>query len=334
MKSIIDLINEHNEEYQLINEDLSSDIIRDLKDTFKKKSDSSYYSINSMKQFYSLTNLQLDKLTDDDIDEYDMYYVNKTKTRSDEFLKAVRKITQGKDYGFILVYENDKPICIIRQYITINYFTGGTNSAFYRSAGTSCKPNELFSYILQYPSLVYICHVDSEKDANKIRNERYRNQPNPTNDPEYFKRIAKENVERYKKIISTNKAAGNEQTKIFSELVDKITVEMVSLSKKFAENPEKYNYDFSAISNINEEIFNRNNYSDKSLLNLFGLFLKKRSAIKKYIADKVTIGDWDINSFNDFSKALCNKIRKIANMFETDFNVKIDVSSLDKIKVN
>lgn len=342
MKTILEKINESKEDTILENmlcETLATDILRDINKYIKKTNndDDPYWgsNITSMKRLQDRLRVQLDKLTDDDIDEYDMDYVNKKESRQTNFFKEARRIISGKP-GFIITYYNNHPEFLItndKRAYSIGNSEETHNRKLSRFFNKASYPTatEILEYLSRHAHLVYIVHTD-DKFTYDITANRNSNRPEPVGDAEYNRRLAEKNRERYKKIISQNRAAGDDTMKILSKIIDSITKSAVELSKDFAVDPSKYEFDYDNISRINKMVFTSKDYKAESILNKFAELIRLRANIKELLSKNAEVGSYTASNYNEKVKSLISTIKNVAKFFNEYFSIDIDTSEADNIK--
>lgn len=252
------------------------------------------------------------------------------KSPSDKDLKAARAIISGKSDGYIITYKyEDNKLKFIRVIDShkSSIVLGGNYTVWHQE-----KSTELIDMICgvgySNPKCdgMIIIHVDRELDNWNIRNERkLARQGMVENTPEYYSKVARENIERYKKIIQTNKANRNTgEVEKVQKMVDAFLKDIMQASQNVMKNPMKYKDDLLWLEKLNEYAYNRvsydrgKSYGNDGVLILFNRYMeiwaRTASGRETYISGDV----------NSRLKILQDRIQKIIEEAQHYLN-KFDV---------
>ena len=252
------------------------------------------------------------------------------KSPSDKDLKAARAIISGKSFGYIITYSyEDNKLKFVRviDHHKDTIVLGGKYARWYQA-----KSTELIDMIIgnsySNPKCdgLIIIHAMRDLDNSEKRNERGQARSGMVeNTPEYYRRVARENRERYKKIVAQNRAnRNNGEVEKVQKMVDAFLRDIMQASQNVMKNPMKYKDELFWLEKLNEYAYNRvsydrgKSYGEDGVLILFNRYMeiwaKTASGRETYI-----IGD-----ANSILKSLQDRIKKIIENAQHYLN-KFDV---------
>ena len=241
----------------------------------------------SFKELFSGYSIAWDQMDSTHIQNYNWRF----KKPSDKDLKAARQIISGKVDGFIITYfyGDDGKIVFDKliNYNKIVYRLNGRNANTKR--GSSEKSTEILDMIIgnyynRTDGMIILTgfgSYNSELSTFKLKNDRREaRQGMVENNPEYYRKVARENMERYKKIIETNKANRNsgEVTKV-QKMVDSFLKDIMQASQNVLKNPTKYASEIIFLDSLNEYAYSKvsydrgNKYGSDGVLVLFSKYM-------------------------------------------------------------
>ena len=189
------------------------------------------------------------------------------KKPSDKDLKAARAIISGKIDGLILVYYYENNKIVFEYAIDSNKMYTRLNKKSRYIRWESVKSTELIDMIcgnLGYSTtdgMLIIKHTSDIKTYKK-QNDRYDSRVGMVkNTPEYYAKIARENIARYKKIIQTNRANRNTgEVEKVQKMVDAFLKDIMQASQNVMKNPMKYKDELLWLEKLNEFAYDRKRY--------------------------------------------------------------------------
>ena len=188
------------------------------------------------------------------------------KYPSDKDLKAARAIISGKSYGYIITYryENNKLNFVrVIDHHKDTIVLGGGYARWYQA-----KSTELIDMIIgnsySNPKCdgMIIIHKMNELSNWDKRNERGQARSGMVeNTPEYYKRVARENMERYKKIVAQNRANRNSgDVERVQKNVNEFLQKIMQASNTVMKNPTKYGDKMYRLQHLNEYAYDKVSY--------------------------------------------------------------------------
>jgi hypothetical protein len=286
MKSVLDYINEQRiDENMLLLEAIDAEIITESfqckalknlqKEIFKTKQDAegkgSYRHYQLFKDIFRHEWYQWDKITNDDVTSY-------TAEESDKAKKILRKVIKGDDSTKMgIIYKDNKPAYVVMSY-TLKDIMGDT--PWYNRRGYSQD-------VPQYVKLGYIDgnavdiidlsnystgQIKRERDAAKRGIVEYDN-------PEYLRKIAEDNIRRYKDIISKKRAeaiADEDETVMnLNALVSRV----LQIVNKFSENLAKYADKSYKVEQLVKGLYSERKYTQGNRYNKYQGYWSGRNGL-------------------------------------------------------
>lgn len=327
MKSIIDYINEN---LQFINESFECDVLKKADASIKKlqKQQNDYYKemygdttyvrkLQSIKDVFSwIPGVELSKVTND--------MVSEASPSDKETMKRIRKIIKDDLNEVCLGFINDTIRCIASGGIT---YTWPVKVGVINSNVSYGSPQYMKLAPFEDCDTVYFIEVTDEM-RNEYYNKRKKRSDNRQGmiyqgDASFYAKLAKDNRDRYRRIIQQNRAKKLEDDELIAQYKD-IVDKTVKLSADVAANPEKYDSNFYQFTTLMENMYGRNvNYkayhSTTDQDGVFVLFTKyvdlKRDVMKdggyEYQSrDLKTVGD-----------KLKEKLNSVQTYIEKNFGV-------------
>lgn len=232
----------------------ADDIQRDAEDKIRKGKVDDIINFLSSGKYPGGTSVQWDKVTDDDITFY-----------SKDNISKVRKFTNNKDYYVIFINNKDFAVA----------YSNGLGSIRNCSYDYGRRHGEVkFIDIKNDPRIKGAYVVDiTNLSARNMQDERsLRQSRRLENTPEQNAQIAKNNIERYKKIIASNNISQ----------FDKVDTDVKATFKLMLEKMAEYNLnseDFRGISDIQTKINNISKLINE-LLEKYRWFANYRNDLK------------------------------------------------------
>ena len=241
---------------EMINETLNEPHLLELVDQLKKNKTYNDYK----RQLFGYHDIKWDELDSSNVKEF-----NKI---DNDALKAARNIIAGNN-GFILLKDyngqyksminNDKSVLYFKK-ATFSY---GLGPVFFNKQTST----DLISMVKNADSMVIVKWDDSsgESAVYKLRRDRRDSRDGMVfNTPEYYERVAEENIERYKKIIAKNRANGI-NVKEFEQIdsdVELIVQKALEFTRNLRKNSKDKNvtWDVLHIDSINRDIYDQRQY--------------------------------------------------------------------------
>ena len=251
------------------------------------------------------------------------------KYPSDKDLKAARAIISGKSFGYIITFRyEDNKLKFVRviDHHKDTIVLGGSYARWYQA-----KSTELIDMIIgngySNPKCdgMIIIHKMNELSNWEKRNERGQARSGMVeNTPEYYRRVARENIERYKKIVAQNRANRNTgEIENVQKMVDAFLRDIMQASQNVMKNPMKYKDELFWLEKLNEYAYNRVNYDrgksygEDGVLILFNRYMeiwaKTASGQETYISGDANI---ILKSLQDRIKKIIEKAQSYLNKFD------------------
>ena len=144
------------------------------------------------------------------------------------------------------------------------------------------------------------------------------------NTPEYYRRVARENIERYKKIVAQNRTNRNTgEVENVQKMVDAFLRDIMQASQNVMKNPMKYKDELFWLEKLNEYAYNRvkydrgKSYGEDGVLILFNRYMeiwaKTASGQETYISGDANI---ILKSLQDRIKKIIEKAQSYLNKFD------------------
>lgn len=252
-----------------------------------------------------IENFRLDKITSKNVKTYFYPYIDEA------VIKLCRSIISGKTSGFIIVKDNNNYDCFINMYKNMYTVT---------KYGISLKKDVQSTVLIdrcKNAGEVVIFFSDTDIQTSDIRYKRIKDREGVIyNTPEQNREIARNNVERYKKIASKIRAERNNEYEKIDERVENIILRVLKATQDSHRNPDKY--DLYDISDLNYRIYstvkynNGKRYGSDGILNLYDNYTKTFLIIRQGKAS-----DYDIKSEKIYKKQLLEDIDKLDNILKS-----------------
>lgn len=247
---------------------------------------------------------------------------NSTKTK-------IRNVISGKNRGIVLLWSNvhDKYIAAIssrKELFNLNPAIRVRSSGGYVQYWRECKSTELMDCVDMADSAVIITWSDTDAYMRIAKHNKRVDSRNGVvyNTPEYYEQIARENIERYKKIINQNKALKKNED--FDKLDNDIEA-IVNAALKYTQKIRKefkddgstrYIYAHIKIENIMSSIYGKSIYTGyrkghSSYEGTDGLLYMYEQYVKSYIAAAAKGDKYYINKLNELRQDIDRLIKDL-----------------------
>lgn len=312
-----DLVNE-----EFINEAINEPHLLELVDQLKKDKISTSLIFN---QF----NLEWDQIDSSQVHEY-IRIDNAAKTKIRNIIAQ-----RGNQRGLILLWSN-----VAKKYTHIishrkDIISLGpslyTNDFRYPRPWVDKTSTALMQYVDSADSVVIIDLTTNDLlNVQKKQADRRKSREGVVyNTPEYYEQVARENIERYKKIIIQNKTIKKNDN---IEKIDADIELIVSSAFKYAQNirkqfkhnpnnPNNHYFETSKIENIMNEIYDKkhwvgynSNHSRDGYAGSEGLLSLYDQYMRSYMRTLATNEPGDSRRLNGLEKELTDKIRTLKRM--------------------
>lgn len=249
VESFDELVNEGQ-----INEAFSSPYLIEL---FKQCKEFKVDLKSALTEHYGME-LEWDKLDSSNIKEY-------TKMDAKEKAKARNVISQRDNmYGVILLRDKDGEYTHMISHLKQVYFLGKLVYSYHRHWNTESS-SYLMELVDKADSMVIISwDWDMKRVTVQKKHDRAQARSGMVeNTPEYYEQVARENMERYKKIIAQNRANGisKEMEKIDKD-VEAICSAAIKFAQKLRSNVQPGNgiWDANKVEGLMEDIYGQRKY--------------------------------------------------------------------------
>jgi hypothetical protein len=294
-------------EESTINEALNEPHLLDLVDQLKRNK-------FNIKTFFDDFQVEWDKIDSSQVKEY-------TKMDAKEKAKARNVIAKRDDIrGVILLKDKDdnyyRAISHRKDYLVLNTKQwGGYGQPYWQDANST----ELMSMVEAAYSMVIITWGWKEQsDRYKKHGDRVKGREGMIeNTPQFYEEMARQNIERYKKIIAQNKV-NNMDAEI--EKIDKdieaITMKALKLAQEARKAASSNGYfDSTKIDNIMKRIYDRQHYlgynkygsnyaGDDGLLHLYSAFMQ-------YYVRSKSGDDYNVKYMKEYKRKLLDMIKDL-----------------------
>lgn len=219
----------------------------------------------SFKDIFGSYSMAWDQVDSSHIQNYNWRF----KTPSEKDLKAARLIISGKVTGFIITYHygGDDNKIIFDKMINYNKIVRNLHSG--SKFGSAFKSTEIIDMIVgnyynKTDGMIIITGVNYESELSTLRKEADRREARSgmvENTPEYYRKVAQENMMRYKKIIETNKANrhSGDVAKV-QKMVESFLKDVMQASQNMLKDPSKYVNDRFYLERLNSTVYDRMTY--------------------------------------------------------------------------
>ena len=218
----------------------------------------------SFKDVFGGYSIAWDQIDSTNIKNYNWRF----KYPSDKDLKAARLIISGKVSGFIITYHyGDNGKITFDKLINYNKVVRNLHGSY---RGVSTKSTEIIDMIVgnhynRTDGMLIITGdfgYSGELGTYKKENSRRESREGMVeNTPEYYRKVARENMERYKKIIETNKATRNSgAVEKVQKMVDSFLKDIMQASQNVLKNPTKYADEILFLDSLNEYAYSKVSY--------------------------------------------------------------------------
>lgn len=241
----------------LVNEALNEPHLLELVDRMKAcKMDIKSLLFNWLK-------IEWDSIDSSNVTEYDRID-NKVLTVCRNILsgrgdRGIILLRNSKDeYQYIISYQKD--ILVIRDYSQGRWYGSWINTT----------TTELIEYVKKADSVVVITW-DSDAMSRRVKKQIGRGEARHgmvQNTPEYYEQVARENRERYKKMLAQNRANGSDKEfekidKEIDAILTKVMQKTRDLRKDFKPNNSgtNYHFDISKIEELNRQIYDQKQWN-------------------------------------------------------------------------
>lgn len=265
---------ESQELYEALNNPYLLMLAKQLKETNK-----------SFKNLLGYIGLAWDEVDSTNIKNYSWRF-NKP---SDKDIKAARAVISGKTTGFIITYKYDETGKMIFTYL-INFEKRVANLTSeyhnkYHVGLESMRSTEIIDIVAgnngRTDGMIIIYYASELATSDKKLARRKSREGMVMNTPEYYAKVARENIERYKKIIESNKAKGNsKQVEDLQNKVNKFLQDVMKASQNMVKNPVQYASKSVQLHILNDYVYDKtswskgNQYGKDGVLVLFGKYME------------------------------------------------------------
>lgn len=325
---------------EIINESLNASILKELakqlldqinKEKKEKENDkyrSSIYN-QSFKQIFGESYVPWNEIEDKDIETIDAQTWNETKLKTANE-KLIRSIIKCDKRAIIISRD---PETKIFEYVILNWGrvfylkpsyrihageqTGNGYGRHYKDL-TQREKIDLFNN----KTLYVIDTSQLQIDYQKIKQDRFQSKQGVIDfDPESLKRIARDNVERYKKILTQRKANNQNNDKLLDE-ANEIIKKISDITIQVAKDPLSYADVLSKVGTLSKYVYDERRYVPgrsprqqgyyTGINGLIPLVAKYVEAIK----DAKSGYDWGSKNIDSSVKTIQDTITKCKNLIK------------------
>lgn len=310
-------------------QELAKQLIDQVNQEKKEKEKDSYKSIynHTFKNVFGESHIVWDKISDSDIQEIEpqSWDVKKTKIANE---KLIRSVIKGDKNSIIFSRDPETKqfeyvILTWGQVYTLKPLWGqaagrrlGSGYGRHFKDLTQREKIDLFQN-----KIVYV--IDKVQfDSTKIKTDRYNNRQGMINFDKYsLSKIAQDNKDRYKKIISQNKAknASNDQLlEETTEIINKIT----EITVKVAKNPIKYLDIYYDVQSLSKLVYDEKKYVEPTRYNKKGYYTGLNGLLRlvaKYIEavkDSKAGYSWGTQQMDNTVKEIKERIQKAKELID------------------
>lgn len=311
----------------VINEAFQSNMLRGLDAQIKDaKKNWSYFRVNSFRELMRYYAVAWDKVNDSDFKEYKV---------GDDAKKMINDFVKGKVSGLLFGKKGDDFVYFCDSMLRTAKFAPNhiylDNLRDFERGGRKMAPQYMYKDALNHEGdvdTILLLKFDAlkytERAVYQLRTQRAHAKDGviPVGDPNYYKKVAADNVKRYKDIIAKHKVENmTENMKKLSEDVKNIIDQAMDLSTKVLTEPDKYAVARFEIGWVDEYIYKTSSYDRGRVSGFDGLL----PLFKSYVDKVLTLSKQD--SYNPDSAV------KGLEKIEADIRKYIDVvkSKIDKV---
>lgn len=216
-----------------------------------------------------------DKVDSSDIKKFEWRY----KKPEAKYLTAAREIISDKRSGYIFVYKYDdhnklhftKIISSSKQVYNLD------NNYDRWEAEKSTDIIDMISGNYGYNNTdgMIILYYSKELSPSDLRQSRFDAKKGiVTNDPEYYREVARNNIERYKKIVAQNKAnRGSRDVENVQKIVNEFLQKVMQASNNVMKDPIKYSDRIFYLETLNEYAYNKMQYGKNGSIGRDGVLV-------------------------------------------------------------
>lgn len=279
---------------ELITEKLNDPKLLELAKYLKQFSSKNSYNDKSFSGIFGKYNIEWDK-----IQESDWNKIENLK-EAQKYIGKINSNSSNKYLRGIILIERNKKISGLFSYKTyIDFYNNRVEYDYDNGTYSNVKKPRIINYdkiidmknLLQEGDICYFLDLTPfEKSYIAKKSERDRNKKGMIlqGDEEFYKKLAKENIERYKKIIAKNKAEqAAKQDKLVEQVKDTINKVMELSIKIFQGGPKYADLQYS-ISSLIEKINSKQIWNSKGkstgsdgLLYIFNEYLSASLDVSK-----------------------------------------------------
>lgn len=317
--------------FELINESLKSSILMDLVKQLvnnKRKKADDYYSYDTplFKDLFTYEHIQWDKINDSDFELYE--YIDETETDKKSLKlrndgeKKVRSIIKGNFNGFVLLrnIKSKEFTYFINSYGSVYSCNNG------RLLSGSGKKELSIKYKMEIVKTHDIYLLDLSKfSSNSIRSKRYSEKTGMINMDEHsFRKIAEDNVRRYKEIIAKHKSERMTKNDTIAEEVQEMVNKALEVTVKYNKDIVKYADLSYKIESLLRLIYNKETYvgrgqstGEVGLLTAFAYYMEyKRSALKNTVSTNMynSMHQYDNEKLDKYKANIEESLEKIDSL--------------------
>lgn len=289
MKQLVELIKEQfvyekleQINNEIITESLNASILKDLAKQLldqinnekKEKENEKYRTIynKSFKQIFGEASIPWNEIEDKDIETIDAQTWNEKKLKNANE-KLIRSIIKCDKHAIIISRD---PETKVFEYVILNWgnmfylYPGKGGYWSNKNAGASTGQgggrhyrdlNQREKIDLLNNKTLYIIDVSKYMgQMTKKRSDRFQSKQGVINfDPESLRRIARDNIERYKKILSQRKATNQNNDKLLDE-ANEIIKKISNITIQVAKDPLSYADVISKVATLSKYVYDERRY--------------------------------------------------------------------------
>ena len=263
------------------------------------------------------------------------HYSWRFKSPSDKDLKAARQIISGKESGFIVLYkyvDNEivftKIINYNKRFLNINQDLKNRYLKFKDAKSTELVDMVIGKHYSETDGMIIISASRYNKELSTSEKTTARWQARQgivQNTPEYYRKVARENMERYKKIIQANRAnRSTGEVERVQKKVNDFLQRVMKASEIVMKNPLKYTEHLYYLESLNENAYSKISYDRGKSYGKDGvlvLFNRYMSTWGRAAGGKTHYGPDDLQGYLKSIEEHIDKIIKSAESYFNKFGV-------------